>query len=375
MKITNSIKDLILDKQTSFRQTNPKSGSVMVGLTDDELADMARISKRELQRIKSKKDFGPFGIQIILRVLHSLGINPAEINLYPIEIDINREPTLEINIDDKLSNINFENNTVHLSIRNPVLLLESLSGRNKNFLISNERIIKPTINDFDNYRDKDIILKCLGDNTKINYGEVSVRWLQQYSPWPPSIDALLFGKNLIHSKIIGNIFKGQNPVICDIGTGTGFLAAVCAKHLHPTELIITDTRKSAVELAMHNVKSNSSPDCKLIDLVGFGLTPILAHIKSKVDAILLTPPYIPIYNKSLNHRSEVYSNVLLEQVLLDFHHLSKHLILLISSVANAEYQEAISRSSSRLSIIEIDYKWVPFRVSPATRSNYPQRQI
>ena len=173
----------------------------------------------------------------------------------------------------------------------------------------------------------------------------------------------MFGKNLIHSKIIGNIFKGQNPVICDIGTGTGFLAAVCAKHLHPTELIITDTRKSAVELAMHNVKSNSSPDCKLIDLVGFGLTPILAHIKSKVDAILLTPPYIPIYNKSLNHRSEVYSNVLLEQVLLDFHHLSKHLILLISSVANAEYQEAISRSSSRLSIIEIDYKWVPFRVS------------
>ena len=79
------------------------------------------------------------------------------------------------------------------------------------------------------------------------------------------------------------------PLIADVGTGSGILAVTLAKHLPAARVVATDTSKVALEIAAENARQHGVAErvewieCDL--LAGIGAEPAF-------DFIVSNPPYV-----------------------------------------------------------------------------------
>ncbi len=114
------------------------------------------------------------------------------------------------------------------------------------------------------------------------YNGMSFRFEQRKYPsvWGPSIDTLLFAKNL--NKID---FKNIKSVI-EIGTGSGFLSKyILEKNKNVKEVHIVDINKEAIQCAKEQIT-----DTRARFYCGNGVDYLK---KKKFDLIICNPPYIP----------------------------------------------------------------------------------
>ncbi|MEO0966059.1 MAG: peptide chain release factor N(5)-glutamine methyltransferase [Planctomycetota bacterium] len=80
-----------------------------------------------------------------------------------------------------------------------------------------------------------------------------------------------------------------NPLIADIGTGSGAIAIALAKHIEGSRVVATDLSAPALDIARRNAEANGVAD--RIDLrQGDLLEPLGAQ---RVDYLVSNPPYIP----------------------------------------------------------------------------------
>ena len=79
----------------------------------------------------------------------------------------------------------------------------------------------------------------------------------------------------------------RDPIVVDVGTGSGSVALAVAKHA-PTRVLATDVSDGALEVAGRNAKILG-----LSDRVEFVHGDMLESIDGPVDVIVSNPPYIP----------------------------------------------------------------------------------
>lgn len=79
------------------------------------------------------------------------------------------------------------------------------------------------------------------------------------------------------------------PVIADIGTGSGTIAVTLAKNLPKAHIIATDISAEALEVAKENAKEIGVAD-RIEFIQGNLLEPVLKH---RFEYIISNPPYIP----------------------------------------------------------------------------------
>jgi release factor glutamine methyltransferase len=80
-----------------------------------------------------------------------------------------------------------------------------------------------------------------------------------------------------------------NPLICDLGTGSGILAVTLAKHLPGSRVTAVDISPAALRIAQENARKHS-----VADRVAFVESDLLAAVPSeqKFDVIVSNPPYV-----------------------------------------------------------------------------------
>jgi release factor glutamine methyltransferase len=82
--------------------------------------------------------------------------------------------------------------------------------------------------------------------------------------------------------------KYKNPVIADIGTGSGIIAVTLAKYLPRARVLAGDVSPEAIELARKNAKFHG------VDRrISFYCADLLSFIVSPVDIIVANLPYVP----------------------------------------------------------------------------------
>jgi release factor glutamine methyltransferase len=86
------------------------------------------------------------------------------------------------------------------------------------------------------------------------------------------------------------VLEGRaNPIVVDVGTGTGALAITIARRWPDATVIATDVSPDAVELARSNAERLAvDVDVRLGDL----LDPVPAGVRGSVDLIVSNPPYV-----------------------------------------------------------------------------------
>jgi release factor glutamine methyltransferase len=83
------------------------------------------------------------------------------------------------------------------------------------------------------------------------------------------------------------------PVVADIGTGSGVIAATIAAKFPEAEVYATDVSAEALEVAARNVH-RARVEGRVTFLEGRMLHPIHGHgLAGKVTALVSNPPYIP----------------------------------------------------------------------------------
>lgn len=87
----------------------------------------------------------------------------------------------------------------------------------------------------------------------------------------------------------------SEPIIVDVGTGSGCIAVTLARELETARVIATDISAAALQVARRNAEKHG-----LSDRVQFLETDLLNGVASKADCILSNPPYIaPLELQSL----------------------------------------------------------------------------
>ena len=85
----------------------------------------------------------------------------------------------------------------------------------------------------------------------------------------------------------------EDPLIADIGTGTGCIAVTLAKELPSSQILATDLNQEIIELAERNAHRHSVQS-QVDFLIGAGLEPLPAWLSGrKFDVLSSNPPYIP----------------------------------------------------------------------------------
>lgn len=88
-----------------------------------------------------------------------------------------------------------------------------------------------------------------------------------------------------------------NPIIVDVGTGSGCIAVALAKNLPGARLIATDISEAALELARLNAERHRA---RIEFFCGDLLEPLRhLRIEGSVDFIVSNPPYVPSSEPSL----------------------------------------------------------------------------
>ncbi|MEM0915936.1 MAG: peptide chain release factor N(5)-glutamine methyltransferase, partial [Planctomycetota bacterium] len=80
-----------------------------------------------------------------------------------------------------------------------------------------------------------------------------------------------------------------NPLIADIGTGSGAIAIALAKHIEGSRVVATDLSAPALDIARRNAEANG-----VADRIDFRHGDLLDPLGSKrVDYLVSNPPYVP----------------------------------------------------------------------------------
>ncbi len=80
----------------------------------------------------------------------------------------------------------------------------------------------------------------------------------------------------------------RNPVIADVGTGSGAVALAVVKHAPSVRVVASDISEGALEVAKRNADRLG-----LSDRVEFVHGDMLAAVEGPIDVVVSNPPYIP----------------------------------------------------------------------------------
>ena len=80
----------------------------------------------------------------------------------------------------------------------------------------------------------------------------------------------------------------RNPVVVDVGTGSGAIALAVAKHADSVRVVATDVSEDALAVARRNAEI-----LELSDRIEFVHGDLLAPIGGSIDVVVSNPPYIP----------------------------------------------------------------------------------
>jgi release factor glutamine methyltransferase len=92
----------------------------------------------------------------------------------------------------------------------------------------------------------------------------------------------------IVEEALERIDKGGNPLIVDVGTGSGCIAIVLAREVPSARVIATDVSGVALAVARRNAARHG-----VADRVRFFETSFLDGIDETADIIVSNPPYVP----------------------------------------------------------------------------------
>lgn len=111
--------------------------------------------------------------------------------------------------------------------------------------------------------------------------------------YEPAEDSFLlldcFEESLLQLKL-----QYRNPVVCEIGCGSGVVTAFLKQHVFPDGFFIaTDINPTACETAMSTVEKNKleGSHCGTISVLQMSLTTGLR--KNIIDLLVFNPPYVP----------------------------------------------------------------------------------
>ena len=80
----------------------------------------------------------------------------------------------------------------------------------------------------------------------------------------------------------------RDPVVADVGTGSGAIALAVATHADGIRVAATDISEDALEVARRNAVSHG-----LSDRIEFVHGDLLASLEGPIDVVVSNPPYIP----------------------------------------------------------------------------------
>jgi release factor glutamine methyltransferase len=93
---------------------------------------------------------------------------------------------------------------------------------------------------------------------------------------------------LIIEEALQRIEKGSQPLIVDVGTGSGCLAVALAREIPGARVVATDVSSHALAVARRNAARHG-----VIDRMTFIETSFLAGFQETADLIVSNPPYVP----------------------------------------------------------------------------------
>ena len=103
-------------------------------------------------------------------------------------------------------------------------------------------------------------------------------------------------------KLASGPSKAPNPLIVDIGTGSGCIAIALAVHLPQARLIATDISSAALDVARANADRHGVSN-RIQFIEGDALEPLARlGLESEVDVLASNPPYVEEANSQLVQR-------------------------------------------------------------------------
>lgn len=273
---------------------------------------------------------------------------------------VERSP-LRIDVATDLSRITFKRaDGQSLSVDRPLLLLETLTGRNKAFRFSDVSLETP--NGFAAHELGTQILKLIGNANLIAFGDTEVLWDESYSEWPPSIDSLFSASLMLGDSGLRETLAGCKR-FAEVGCGTAFISSVVCRN-HPVEsLCLTDIHDKVLDLAEFNVRRNA-PKQAIVRKRGPGLRAFKFRPGS-FDAVFANPPYIQVNPDEVESAHATRSTGLLDEIVQDFWRYSKRLILNYSSCCASAVEDILARLTDEGVEVErriVGRRAVPFRV-------------
>ncbi|MEN6371550.1 MAG: peptide chain release factor N(5)-glutamine methyltransferase [Armatimonadota bacterium] len=91
---------------------------------------------------------------------------------------------------------------------------------------------------------------------------------------------------------LSTLRERENPLIADIGVGSGIIAVSLAVELPDAVVYATEISSGAVEIARRNALKHQV-EVRVDILEGDLLDPLPEKVKGKLDAVVSNPPYIP----------------------------------------------------------------------------------
>ncbi len=91
---------------------------------------------------------------------------------------------------------------------------------------------------------------------------------------------------------IAHLAGVENPIVVDIGAGTGCVAIAIASELQDAVVYSTDISHEAVEIAKRNAQRHDL-QLRVVVLDGNLFDPLPREVIGKVDVVVSNPPYIP----------------------------------------------------------------------------------
>jgi release factor glutamine methyltransferase len=86
---------------------------------------------------------------------------------------------------------------------------------------------------------------------------------------------------------------GRKPLVADVGTGSGVIAATVAARVPGARVYATDVSPEALKVAARNVERAGAAD-RVVFLEGEMLQPLLGEgLAGKLTAVVSNPPYVP----------------------------------------------------------------------------------
>ncbi len=286
---------------------------------------------------------------------------------------------------------------LRLTLPSPVLLLENCRAMGTYALRRRFRGNDDTFTRLPHV-EMSIIHQLFGDGTRIEFllrrpeqlqqEPVGVFWMSDQIPFPPAIDSQFLAAALERwGATLGTEREAVRSVI-DVGCGTGYLAAVAA-YLFPSihRVVLSDLDSVTVLGAADNLQCSvrrhgnghfprfepvTSAD---IELISGDYTKIA--LKDACTLLVANPPYLPEKELAGTGMDRATNGTqLLEAIVRRAGLDSKYVVMVFSTLAWREFEEALVESKPRLRRIAVlDRQLVPFRlphIQPWHPSEHPE---